>query len=334
MQQRTRQLTLFSAKMLLSIGVLFYIARGLDLNQLRVHLLAVDPGMFALALALIGIQTLVHSGRWVLIMRALGVSMDWQSGWRMLMVSLWFNQVLPSSAGGDVVRMWLLRQRDVTWPQAVKSVMADRFTALLGLVALMVVGLPILLLRVADRPAIFAIGGLTIAGVAGSAVLLTLDKWPKRVIALRPIASFVQFGSLVRFLLLQFQQCKILFGSALLIHLMTAAAVCALSMGLQVQLSVLDAFILIPPVILLTAVPISISGWGVREGAMVACLGLAHVPSDRALSISLLLGVAGVIIGVAGGAIWLASPERSAYTTASAAEEVEMDHQSLELPQI
>jgi uncharacterized membrane protein YbhN (UPF0104 family) len=333
MQQRTRRVMFFSAKMLLSIGVLFYIARGLDLNQLRVHLLAIDPAMFALALALIGIQTFVLNGRWVLIMRALGVSMDWQSGWRILMVSLWFNQMLPSSAGGDVVRMWLLRQRDVTWPQAVKGVMADRFTALLGLVALMVVGLPVLLLRVADRPAIFAIGGLTTAGVAGTAVLLTLDKWPKRVIALRPIASFVEFGSLVRFLLLQFQQREILFGSALLIHLMTAAAVYALAMGLQVQLSVLDAFILIPPVILLTAVPISISGWGVREGAMVACLGLAHVPSERALSISLLLGVVSVIIGVAGGVIWLASPERSTYTAASAAEEVEMDHQSLELPQ-
>jgi uncharacterized membrane protein YbhN (UPF0104 family) len=333
MQQRTRQVMLFSAKMLLSIGVLFYIARGLDLNQLRIHLLAVDPAMFALALALIGIQTFVLNGRWVLIMRALGVSMEWQSGWRILMVSLWFNQVLPSSAGGDVVRMWLLRQRDGTWPQAVKGVMADRFTALLGLVVLMVVGLPLLLLRVADRPAIFAIGGLTIAGVAGTAVLLTLDKWPKRLIALRPFASFIEFGSLVRFLLLRFQQRKILFGSALLIHLMTAAAVYALAMGLQVQLSVLDAYILIPPVILLTAVPISISGWGVREGAIVACLGLAHVPPDRALSISLLLGAVSVIIGVAGGAIWLASPERSTYAAASAAEESEIDRQSLELPQ-
>lgn len=331
--QRRRRVILFSVKMLLSVGVLFYIARGLDLNQLRIHLLAVNPAMFALALALIGIQTFILNSRWVLIMRSLGVSMDWQAGWRILMISLWFNQVLPSSAGGDVIRMWLLRQRGVTWQQAVKGVMADRFTALLGLIALMVIGLPVLLVRVTNWSADIAIGVLTITGVVGTVVLLTLDRWPKRIIALRPIASFVEFGSFIRFLLLKFQQREILFGSALLIHLMTAAAIYALAIGLQVQLSVLDAFILIPPVILLTAIPISISGWGVREGAMVACLGLIHVPSDKALSVSLLLGVVSVIVGVSGGVIWLASPERSIYSAASAAEEIEADHQPLELPQ-
>jgi uncharacterized protein (TIRG00374 family) len=330
MQSRSKQVALFSAKVLLSIGVLVYIARGLDLHELRVHLLAVDPSMFLLALALVGIQTFVLNGRWELIMRSLGVSLDWMAGWRILMISLWFNQVLPSSAGGDVVRIWLLRQRDVQWSQAVKGVMADRFTALLGLVALMVLGLPLLLSRVTDHAAILAIGGLTFAGVVGTVVLLTLDRWPKRIIALRPIASFVKFGSFVRYLLLQFERRQLLFGSALFIHLMTTAACYALAVGLRAQLSVLDAFILIPPVILLTAVPVSISGWGVREGAMVACLALVGVPSEKALSISLLLGAISVIIGLAGGVIWLASPERGSYSAASAVDAAAADGEALD----
>ena len=119
------------------------------------------------------------------------------------MISFWFNQVLPSSAGGDAVRMWLLRQLDVPWSEAVKGVAADRFTALIGLVALMVVGLPLLLSRVSDHAAILAIGGLTLAGVAGTVVLLTLDRLPKRLIAASGDRSFVRFGALVRFLLLQ-----------------------------------------------------------------------------------------------------------------------------------
>ena len=94
----------------------------------------------------------------------------------------------------------------------------------------------------------------------------------------------------------------------------------ALARGVGAQLSVVDAGILIPPVVLLTAVPISISGWGVREGAMVACLGLANVPSEEALSVSLLLGAISVIIGLVGGAIWLASPERGSYSADKAAK--------------
>ncbi|QDF38732.1 lysylphosphatidylglycerol synthase transmembrane domain-containing protein [Bradyrhizobium symbiodeficiens] len=320
MQSRFKQAALFSIKLLLSIAVLVYIARGLDLQRLRSHLVSVDPLLFVLALSLIFFQTFVLNGRWELIMRALGVSLDWLAGWRILMISLWFNQVLPSSVGGDAVRMWLLRQRGVQWPEAVKGVAADRFTALIGLIALMVAGLPFLLSRVSDHAAILAIGGLTLAGVAGTVILLTLDRLPKRLIAHRAIASFVRFGALVRFLLLQSERRALLFGSALLIHVVTAAACFALARGVGAQLSVVDAGILIPPVVLLTAVPISISGWGVREGAMVACLGLAGVPSEEALSVSLLLGAISVIIGLVGGAIWLASPERGSYSADKAAK--------------
>ncbi|SFK05910.1 lysylphosphatidylglycerol synthase transmembrane domain-containing protein [Bradyrhizobium sp. cf659] len=323
MQSRFKQTALFSVKLLLSIAVLAYIARGLDLGRLRTHLVSVDPFLFVLALALIFFQTFVLNGRWELIMRALGVSLDWFAGWRILMISLWFNQVLPSSVGGDAVRMWLLRQRGVQWPEAVKGVAADRFTALIGLVVLMVAGLPFLMSRVSDQAAILAIGGLTLAGVAGTVVLLTLDRLPKRLIAPPAIASFVRFGTLVRFLLVQSACRGLLLGSALLIHLVTAAACYALARGVGAQLSVLDAGILIPPVVLLTAVPISISGWGVREGAMVACLGLAGVPSEEALSVSLLLGAVSVIIGLAGGVIWLASPERGSYSADKAAKAAE-----------
>jgi uncharacterized membrane protein YbhN (UPF0104 family) len=246
------------------------------------------------------------------------VTIEWLAGMRILMISLWFNQVLPSSAGGDVVRIWLLRRRGVQWSQAVKGVMADRFTALLGLVAMMVAGLPFLVMRVHNSAAELAIGGLAAAGVAGTIFLLTLDRWPARIIALGPIASFVRFGVLIRFLLLQFQQRGRLFGSAILIHLMTAASCYVLAIGLQANLSVLDALIFFPPVILLTAVPISISGWGVREGAMVACLALAGVSPAKALAISLLMGAISVIIGVVGGIVWLTSPERGKFTAAQA----------------
>ncbi|WP_256808389.1 MULTISPECIES: lysylphosphatidylglycerol synthase transmembrane domain-containing protein [unclassified Bradyrhizobium] len=323
MQSRLKQAVLFSVKLLLSIAVLVYIARGLDLHALRTHLVSVDPFLFVLALALIFVQTFALNGRWELIMRALGVSLDWLAGWRILMISLWFNQVLPSSVGGDAVRMWLLRQRGVQWPEAVKGVAADRFTALIGLIVLMVAGLPFLMSRVSNQAAILAIGGLTLAGVAGTVVLLTLDRLPKRLIAFPAIESFVRFGTLVRFLLLQSEHRGLLFGSALLIHLVTAAACYALARGVGAQLSVVDAAVLIPPVILLTAVPISISGWGVREGAMVACLGLAGVPSEEALSVSILLGAVSVLIGLAGGVIWLASPERGSYSADKAAKAAE-----------
>ena len=57
MPPRVKQAAFFSAKVLLSIGVMVYIARGLDLHQLRANLLTVDPAIFLLALVLVGLQT-------------------------------------------------------------------------------------------------------------------------------------------------------------------------------------------------------------------------------------------------------------------------------------
>ena len=194
MQARVQKIAFFSAKLLLSVGVIFYIVRGLNLDQLRTNLLAVEPSMFALALALIGAQTLLLNGRWMMIMRSLDIMIDWVSGLRILLISFWFNQVLPSSAGGDAVRIWLLRRRGVQWSPAVKGVVADRFTALLGIVALMVAGFPILLNRVNNPAALLAIGALAAAGAFGTLFLLTLDRWPPRMTAFRLVAPFVRFG--------------------------------------------------------------------------------------------------------------------------------------------
>ena len=76
MPLRAKQVTFLAAKLVLSTGVLVYLVRRLDLDQLRTNLFAVDPWMFLLALALVAIQTAILNGRWMLIMRSLDVSIE------------------------------------------------------------------------------------------------------------------------------------------------------------------------------------------------------------------------------------------------------------------
>ncbi len=64
---------------------------------------------------------------------------------------------------------------------------------------------------------------------------------------------------------------------------------------------------LIPLVMVASAIPISVAGWGVREGAMVAALGLVGVGEAQAFAISLLLGLMLIVAGLPGGLLWLRS---------------------------
>lgn len=298
------------AKFAVSVGILLLLLGAQDLSSLQADLLAVKLNMLAFAVLLLLVQTFVLCHRWLLILRAMNVPLDWLPGWRILMVSTFFNQVLP--AGGDAVRIWMLRRHGVQWSPTISSIVADRFLALLALGIIVLAGMPLLLPRVRDNSLLFAIVAVLAVACLGAIALVTLDRWPPRLIAAMP-ARIVQFAMLVRAPLLAAEGRAMLIVSAIVVHLITVATCYVLAIGLEAHLSALDAVVLVPLVILSSAVPISIGGWGVREGAMVAALGLAGIAFDKALAISVLLGVGGLIVGLFGGLVWLIAPERASF---------------------
>ena len=65
-----------------------------------------------------------------------------------------------------------------------------------------------------------------------------------------------------------------------------------LAYGLGVRGITLFALIaVLPPVMLLTMLPISLAGWGIREGAMMFALSYIGVPRGEAFAVSILIGI-------------------------------------------
>jgi uncharacterized membrane protein YbhN (UPF0104 family) len=52
-------------------------------------------------------------------------------------------------------------------------------------------------------------------------------------------------------------------------------------------------------------IPISLAGWGVREGAMVIVFSLAGLQTEASLSLSVLFGACMFVSGLPGGVLWL-----------------------------
>ena len=76
--------------------------------------------------------------------------------------------------------------------------------------------------------------------------------------------------------------------------------------SLGVPLSFVTWLAIVPPVSLIQLAPVSLAGWGVREAAMVVVLAGFGVPAAAALAISVLMGLALIVLGLPGGLIWLA----------------------------
>ena len=101
-------------------------------------------------------------------------------------------------------------------------------------------------------------------------------------------------------------------GLSLGVHLLSALTVFVLARGIGVEVSFGQMVVLIPPVILVATLPISVAGWGVREGAMVTALGFVGVAPADAFAVSVIFGLALVVIALPGGAIWLIGLRRRA----------------------
>jgi hypothetical protein len=79
----------------------------------------------------------------------------------------------------------------------------------------------------------------------------------------------------------------------------------SLARAQYLDVSFLDFLVLIPPVVLLAALPISIGGWGVRENAMIIAMASIGMAAGSALLISVEVAILANLISLPGGAIWM-----------------------------
>ena len=63
---------------------------------------------------------------------------------------------------------------------------------------------------------------------------------------------------------------------------------------------------------LVTMLPISIAGWGVREATMGLAFGYAGLLPNEGVNISLLFGAVSFMVGAVGGLVWILSAEKAA----------------------
>jgi uncharacterized protein (TIRG00374 family) len=97
---------------------------------------------------------------------------------------------------------------------------------------------------------------------------------------------------------------------SVLIHLFSIISVYLISISLHMHLSLWVFLVIFPPVILFTLVPISLAGWGVREGAMIGFLTMIGAEKEIVLSLSLLYGIIVIVCSLPGMYFWVTSKDK------------------------
>jgi hypothetical protein len=229
---------------------------------------------------------------------------------RYVFIASFFNQTLPSTVGGDAARIWFVSRAGAGWKAAIYSVIVDRMVGLTMLVAIVAVCLPWLLELVRDpwgRAGLLLVNGAAIVATATFLIIgWARSPWLERWWIARHISGAAAVALKI---LSDWHSAAVIVGLSIAIHLLTVAAVLCAARAVAAPLEFGQALLLVPPVVLVATIPISVAGWGVREGAMMAVFAYAGLLQADGLIVSVLYGAGHVAVGMVGGAIWIMGAE-------------------------
>jgi uncharacterized membrane protein YbhN (UPF0104 family) len=274
-------------------------------------LLSLSPTTIAIVVAIVVLQIAVISAwRLKLVMQLLGCRLGAVDAARIAWSGFFAEQVGAFFVAGDVVRIWLLRRADLPLTTAVAGPFLDRAIGLSALVALASFGAPRLWWNLDSglKQALLIAAGMAVAGLASIAGFVLLSPWLRSWIAralgrLRAFSTSTlgAFGHSAR------SRIAAVVSLALLIHCSNVVAINLLLSAVGVKLGLAACFVLIPTVLLLSMMPASVSGWGVREAAMVLALRGVNAPPEAIVAASALFGICVLTASLPGAFIWLHS---------------------------
>jgi len=307
---RLKKIAVVAAKFVVTGACFWYIARQIDVSDLLSAIPLLDFRWVAFATLLVMLQIPIMALRWRNILDGLAARNEQMTRIAMVAVAaigVFFVQVLPSVMG-EGVRAWLLVRLGCGWRAAVTSVVIDRAV---GVGLLVAFGFAILLLPSGEIALgnyrdlfLLVYAALLLAAVLGlllaPRIVWLLQRWrySRWIASLTADAHRVLLGS----------RCPAILGLGCLIHALTILVIWSLGRAQGLALPFADAAVLFTVMVGVAVVPISISGWGLREVAVISLLGNYGVAPGKALLFSICFGLTLVIASLPGALVWLLYP--------------------------
>lgn len=294
-------------KAAVTIALLWVIADAVDVGEALDRISGLSPLSLVAVLVILAAQLSFQAMRWRILLRLADRPLARRRVVRMNFEGAFFNQALPSVVGGDAMRIYRSTQYGVPVGAAVRSVLLDRGYGSIGLLLLAALTLPVYFAAVDNQAARIGLPVVIACGFGGFALLLAIDFLPRRLTDFRAFRHFRDFAAEARRVLMRPATACAVLGISAGAHVMTASSLMLIAGGMSIEVDFLVWLSVIPAAMLITMLPITIAGWGLREGVLVVALGFLGVAEADALAISVAFGLCLAAVGLPGGLLWLSA---------------------------
>lgn len=301
-------------KLVTGIVLLVLLGWLVDWRRTIDMLLRSDPGLVVASGAVLFFGMYISTVKWSRLVRVVCVPIELWPLLRAYWIGTFFNNYLPSSVGGDVVRVLALGSLAPMAPIAA-SVLVERITGIAAMAVLAAVclaihtptpaalGLALWLLVLAICAALVAVwfGGERLLG-AVARMTATAPRLVARFVGklVRVAADVATFRRAPVELAVALGWSFLFYGTLVLFQFAVLRAV-----GSSISLG--DAAVVAPLVPLVSLLPVTANGLGLAEGAFVLFYTQMGVPADQAFAAALLRRLVSTALSMPGGLLWLGS---------------------------
>lgn len=304
----------FAIKVGVSVGLLALLFGRTDVASLWSRVRAASTAGVLLALTAFFVNVLIGTWRWRLLLRAqkIDVSARWLLG--SMLVASFFNNFLPTSVGGDVVRIADTARLAQSKTRAGAVVLFDRAVGVLVLTmiaAIATAGVAQARSVVSPRAATW----LWLVFLGGASFLACLVIFPSivsRILAPVTVVRRQWATDRIARLVDVFEHVRrapaALAGSffgAVAGQIILVLFYFAVSLAVGVKVSLADFFVLIPLSMVVQLLPISISGFGIREATFTFYFQRIGQGVDSALLVSLLAQALIMLVSLTGAVVYV-----------------------------
>jgi uncharacterized membrane protein YbhN (UPF0104 family) len=286
-----------------SLALVLLFLWNLNWTEVAASFAAADKLLLVAAFAALALTPLLIAERWRNTAIASQILLSRGFFVRATYGSMFVGQFLPAAIGFDAARLGFLWRQKVPLRPGIQSIAADRFAGVSAILILMLAGMPFTLYLL-PPPAVLSTLAIAALLVSGFTTLLLLDKfplptWSRREATNRLLAIVSDVRATVRT-----REAAFALGYGIGIHALCILAVLLLAQAFGHALQYFYLLTVISFATFAALLPISLNGWGVREGTMVIALSLFSIGPDVALMISVLYGVGLAMASLPGSLAW------------------------------
>jgi uncharacterized protein (TIRG00374 family) len=300
-----------AAKLAITILFFTYIFREIDFRQFAAALAGARIDYLLGGFVLLWVAHFICIYRWRLLMRPLMPVPPLGNLLGIYCIGLFFNLTFPTVIGGDVVKVYYAGRPSRCYARSLAAAFLDRDAGMLAMMIIACAAVTVYPVSVPGIPVTLILWSVFALFVLGNAAVFTPGMHRILIRLLRHLhldAVATRIDLVSRAFQVMGRRPGMLWGSlaiSFINQLLVISVTWIMALGLGIRLPFLLFLVFVPVITLISMIPISLNGMGLREYSFMSLFGAVGVPAASCIALGVLSSVVIILSSLPGGIVYL-----------------------------